>query len=311
VDPSGHSWWKKFAGFFAAIIGTIVGIVIGNPFLGMMTYSLIAASGQGGNFGQNFGINFASSLVGSVVGAVAGGMASNLFAGNFWPGLIGSAVGGAAGGAATSAMLGGNVGMGALAGLAGGTISYTGGYVWPLGADAVAGGVSSVIMGGDFGEGAAQGAYYNIANTIGGILAPMSTIGEQNPQKGDVVYLKADSPVGLGISLLEGGPFSHVGIVTDKGLASTNFGKNSGYENLDDYSKRGAYVSTRYRGNKSVINAAMALGDVSPKMQYGFSPGQKVCSTFTAAALNNAGYGGWYGVGPNSQQRIIRMYGEN
>jgi RHS repeat-associated protein len=309
VDPTGHSWWKKIAGIFGAIVGTVVGIATGNPFLGMMTYSLIAASGQGGNFGKNFGINFASSLAGYVVGAAAGGLASNLFAGNYWPGLIGSAVGGAAGGAAMSGMLGGDAGMGALAGLAGGAISYAGGYVWPLGADAVAGGVSSIIMGGDFGEGAAQGAYYNMAQTVGGILAPMPTLGEQNPQPGDTAFLKADSPVGWGISLFEGGPFSHVGTVTDKGLASTNFGKNSGYEDLGKYRNRGAYVSTRYRGNQSVINAAKALSDQSPKIRYGFTPGQKVCSTITASAINKADRG-WWGIGPNSQLNVIQTYGE-
>ncbi|MGD0336366.1 MAG: RHS repeat-associated core domain-containing protein [Candidatus Omnitrophota bacterium] len=307
IDPTGHSWWKKIAGFFGAAVGVALGFI--NPFLGMMAYSLIAASGQGGNFGSNFGINFASSLAGFVVGAAAGGIASNFFAGNYWPSLIGSAIGGAAGGAATSAMLGGNVGMGALAGLAGGTISYAGGFVWPLGADAVAGGVSSVIMGGDFGEGAAQGAYYNMAETVGGILGPMPTLGEQNPQPGDTVFLKADSPVGWGISLFEGGPFSHVGTVTDQGLASTNFGKNSGFEDLGQYSNRGAYVSTRYRGNQSVINAAAALSNQSPKIKYGFFPGQKVCSTITASALNK-GNGGWWGIGPNSELKVMKTYGE-
>ncbi|MDP2922026.1 MAG: toxin TcdB middle/N-terminal domain-containing protein [Candidatus Omnitrophota bacterium] len=308
TDPSGLGWgkfWKKASGFVGAAVGLVLGVI--NPYLGMLAYSAIAASGQGGNFGKNFGINFASGLVGYGIGAGI----NSYFGGGFLSGLTGAAFSGAGAGAAASAMLGGDVGTGAFAGLAGGAIGYAGGFVWPLGADAIGGGVAAEIMGGKFGEGAAQGAYYNMAETIGGILAPMSSLGEQNPQPGDVAFLKADSPVGLGISLFEGGPFSHVGIVTDKGLASTNFGKNSGYEDLGQYSNRSAYVSTRYRGSQSVINAATAMANVIPKIQYGFFPGQKVCSTITAAALNNAGYGGWYGIGPNSQQKMIRMYGEN
>lgn len=149
-----------------------------------------------------------------------------------------------------------------------------------------------------------------MAQTAGGILAPMPTLGEQNPQPGDTAFLKADSPIGWGISLFEGGPFSHVGTVTDKGLASTNFGKNSGYEDLGKYRNRGAYVSTRYRGNQSVINAAKALSDQSPKIRYGFTPGQKVCSTITASALNKVDRG-WWGIGPNSQLNVIQTYGED
>ncbi|MCX5697566.1 MAG: FG-GAP-like repeat-containing protein [Candidatus Omnitrophica bacterium] len=311
TDPTGHSWWKKFWGKVSGFLGAAVGVALGfiNPFLGMFAYSAISASGQGGNFGQNLGINFASSLAGFVVGTAASGIASNIFGGTFWPGLAGAALGGSAGGAATSAMLGGNVGMGALSGLAGGTIGYIGGFVWPLGGDAVAGGVSSVVMGGDFGEGAAQGAYYNMADTVGGILGPMPTLGEQDPQPGDIAFLKANSSPGWGISLFEGGPFSHVGTVTDKGLASTNFGEDSGYVDLGKYSNRGAYVSTRYRGNQSVINAAMALSNQSPKIRYGFFFGQKVCSTITVSALNK-GDRGWWGIGPNSQFNVMKTYGE-
>jgi RHS repeat-associated protein len=315
VDPTGHGWWKKFwrkvSGFVAAAVGTIVGIVTANPILGIAAYSAISASGQSGSFGKNFGINFASGMVGWGIGA---GIAAK-FAGGFLAGLAGSALGGAGAGAVTSAMLGGDVGRGALAGLAGGAIGYVGGRVWPLGADAVAGGVSSVIMGGKFGEGAIEGAYNNAARTVGGILAPMSRFSPENTQAGDIAYFKANSPQGLAIALLEGGPFSHVGTITEGGetgqLASTTFGGDSGYKRSSDYKGRGSYVSTRYRGNQSVINAAKALANTTPKIKYGFFPGQKVCSTITAAGLNKAGYAGWYGIGPNSQLNIIRMYGED
>ncbi len=279
----------------------------------MMAYSLVAASGQGGNFGQNFGINFASSLAGFVVGAAASGIASTAFGGTFWPGLAGAALGGAAGGAATSAMLGGNVGMGALAGLAGGTIGYVGGFAWPLGADAVAGGVSSVIMGGDFGEGAAQGAYYNMAQTIGGILAPMDTVKNQNVQPGDLAFMKADGIFGLGIALLEGGPFSHVKILTDTGnwvsalpkAGVSTFSKAS-------YDNKQAVVLKGFRGNQSVIHAAKSLAASNPPLPYNyvlFGRG-RVCSTACGSAISMGGGRQWTGIGPNSQYNTLKMYGD-
>ena len=300
IDPSGHGWWKKFCGFFASIIGVFLGAL--NPFLGMLAYSLVSASGQGGNFGMNFGANFASSLVGWGIGTGVGKMWGD----GFLSGLTASALGGAGAGATTSAILGGDVGLGALGGLAGGTVGFLGSKISPMGASALAGGTSAEIQGGEFGEGALQGSLNSAGETVGGILAPGEKFNANNAKEGDIVYLKPDSLQGLLISLFEGGPFSHVGIVARDSsgnltLASTNFKGDNGYTPLSKYEKRGAFVSTRFRGNKSVINAAKALATQPPRISYGFFPGQKVCSTITAAALNNAGYRGWYGIGPNTQ----------
>ncbi len=302
IDPDGYGWfsklWKAISGFVAAVAGTAVGIVTGNPALGIATYSAIAASGQSGNFGQNFGVNFASGLVGFGVGAGVG----SFFSGQFAAGLATSAIGGAAAGATTSAMLGGDVGMGALAGLAGGTIGYVGGYAWPLGADAVAGGVSAVIMGGKFGDGASQGAVHSLGNTVGGLLVPMETLGQQEVKAGDAVYLKPDGPASVLISLFEGGVFGHTGVmVSNTEMVQSSWG-HGGVKKIDikdGYLTRGAYVSQRFRGNQQVIKAANALA--TQRISYGFGPGQKVCSTCNAAAFNQAGYGGWYGIGPNNQ----------
>jgi RHS repeat-associated protein len=309
IDPTGHNWWKNIAGIVGAVVGTIVGIVTANPLLGMLLYSAIAASGQSGSYGRNFGINFASCLAGYVVGAAAGGIASNYFSGNFLPGLIGSAVGGAAGGAAASAMLGGDVGTGALAGFAGGMISYAGGSVWPLGADAVAGGVSSVIMGGDFGEGAAQGAYYNMAETAGGLIAPMPTAKQQNAQPGDIGVFKADGVFGVGIAFFEGGPFSHAKIMTDTGKwVSATPGRGVRYYSTSDYENRSAVILQTFRGNRSIINAAKQL--TVANLGYGWFGQNRVCSTTVASAINKGGYRGWAGLGPNSVYRTFISYGE-
>ncbi|MDD4910169.1 MAG: toxin TcdB middle/N-terminal domain-containing protein [Candidatus Omnitrophica bacterium] len=307
VDPSGYGWFKKFwqkiSGFVAAIVGTVVGIATGNPFLGMATYSLIAASSQRGNFAQNFGIGFASSLVGFGIGAGVGAV----WGGGFWSGLAASALGGAGAGAAASAMLGGDVGLGALAGFAGGTIGYIGGSVWPLGAEIVAGGVSAEILGGDFGEGAREGGLHSLGQTVGGILAtPTQSLGEQNLEGGDVVFFKPDSAIGWGIALFEGGIFSHTGIMLNKTeMAHSTWETGTGIVNIEKgYSKRQAYVSNRFRRNQYVIDAAKSLA--KEKITYGMLPGQYVCSTFNSAVLDKSGYPDWYGIGPNSQVRYFQ-----
>ena len=309
IDPTGLGWWSKFwekvSGFFGAVIGTIVGIVTANPLLGIATYSAISASGQSGNFGRNFGISLVSGVVGWGIGA---GIASLDW--GFAGGLFASALGGAGAGATTSAMLGGDVGLGALAGLAGGTIGYVGGYAWPLGAEAVAGGVSAEIMGGDFGEGALQGGLHSMGKTVGGILAPMQTLGEQDVQAGDTVYFKPDSAIGWGMVLFEGGIFSHTGIALgDAEMAHSTMKTGADivdFKKSPEYLSRKAYILKRFRGNRAIIRTAKALA--IHKTGYGFLPGQNVCSTFNAAAFNRAGYRGWHGIGPNSQARYRQFY---
>ena len=290
-------------------MATLVGVALGfiNPFLGMLAYSLIAASGQSGNFGANFGINFASSLVGWGIGAGV----SATWGSSYLSGLAASALGGAGAGAVTSAMLGGNVGSGALAGLAGGTIGYIGGGIWPLGADAVAGGVASVIQGGKFGDGASDGAFNSMASTVGGLMAPMPKLSQQEVEPGDLVFVKPGKMdfIGWGISLFEGGVFSHVGLVVDnKNMMSAGPQKGVGYQELKHYQDRQARISSRFRGNQNVINAANSLA-VS-KASYGFGINQKVCSTACGSAISRGTGQGWTGIGPNSQYVLYKSNGE-
>lgn len=320
VDPSGHGWfsklWKKVSGIIGTAVGTAVGIITGNPALGVATYSAIAASGAN-NFAQSFGANLAGGLVGMGLGKAVG----SFWGGEFTAGLAASASGGAAAGALGTAILGGDPGLGALAGLAGGAIGYAGGYVWPLGADAIAGGTASVIQGGEFGDGAANGAYYNLASTAGGLLAPMQTLGEQQEsvQPGDTIYFKPGKGdlIGAFVSFFEGGPFAHVGTVVDKNyMASADPAHGTTLQEWRKYGQRQAYINRRFEGNQRVIAAARALA-VSNR-SYGFIGNQRVCSTTCASAFNQAGYRGWYGVGPNSQASVLgysqyrttRMYGE-
>ncbi|MCB9771320.1 MAG: RHS repeat-associated core domain-containing protein [Candidatus Omnitrophica bacterium] len=305
IDPDGHSWkkiWKKISGFVATAAGVALGFI--NPYLGMLAYSLIAASGQGGNFGANFGFNLASGLIGMGVGGAVG----NLWSGQFMSGLATAAAGGAAASASMAAFTGGDVGMAALAGFTGGAIGFAGGRVWQLGADAIAGGVASVIQGGDFGDGAASGAFTNMAGTLGGIMAPMEKLGNQNLEAGDAVFFKAHNPGAALIAFAEGGIFTHAGTMVNKsemvevGLDWKGAQKTNIFTGKDKYAGRSAYVSRQYRGNQSVISNALNLIGSVPG--YGVFSGRKICSTATATSYN-AAQRGWYGFDPSTQANMM------
>lgn len=143
----------------------------------------------------------------------------------------------------------------------------------------MAGGVSSVIMGGDFGEGALQGGLVSAGSSVGQMLAPMASLGQQDHQGGDIAYLKPENLLTAMIPMFEGGgPFSHTITLTGNGMMahSTLGGGAQAVPISQEYLNRGAYISKRFRGNQGFINAA---------------------------AINRAGYSGWYGIGPNSQAR--------
>jgi len=153
-----------------------------------------------------------------------------------------------------------------------------------------------------------------MASTTGELLTPMPKIGNQEKQPGDLVYAKPDGPtdfVGLFVSFFEGGPFSHVGLVTDNAHMASAGPKNGvGLQNLSDYANRQGKVLKNFRGNKDVVGAANALAKTTPKMTYGFFGNRRVCSTTTASAINKGGHQGWAGIGPNAQFRIFNTYGE-
>lgn len=97
------------------------------------------------------------------------------------------AFGGMSSGAAYAAMTGGNVGMGALSGLAAGAtggVFATGGNVFLSAAgSAIAGGAGSVVAGGSFGAGALEGSYGAAAN-----IAMIAAIVSGQLQEGSDAY---------------------------------------------------------------------------------------------------------------------------
>ncbi|PIY82390.1 MAG: hypothetical protein COY78_06955, partial [Candidatus Omnitrophica bacterium CG_4_10_14_0_8_um_filter_44_12] len=233
--------------------------------------------------------------------------------GSFWSGTVGAGLGGAAAGAAGSGIMGGDAGMGALAGLAGGVIGYAGGRVWPLGADAVAGGIASMIQGGDFAEGAKFGAIDNVIATAAGLAMPMDQIKNQDVQPGDIAYMKADGVLGYGIAFLEGGPFSHVKILSDSNnWVSALPRAGVGTFSKASYDDQQAIILRGFRGNKNVINAARAETVAKPPLKYNYVFGGRgrVCSTTCGNAVSVGGGPSWTGIGPNSQYNTLKTYGE-
>lgn len=318
IDPTGHfSFFAaiaaifKAASTFAAAHPVIAGAAVGGV-LGATNAAI-----NGNNIAQGIGLGVLAGGLGTGVGIGVGSFIQDQV-GAFAAGVISSGAGGAVAGAATSGIVGGDVGLGSLAGLAGGVIAFGGSSVWPLGADAVAGGVASVIQGGEFAEGAQAGAINNGLTTMIDLLAPMESLGSQNSQSGDLIYMKASSPIGLLISFFEGGAFSHVGLQYDnENFTSATLQRVPGKDRngvgswkLDDYKERQVRIVSRFRGNQNVINAAKNLAISKVPITYGFGMNQKVCSTTCGNAILDGTSRNWAGVGPNSQYILFKSYGE-
>ena len=311
VDPTGHIFW-----FIAAIFHFVAAAVVAHPIIagavigGILGGANAAINGQ--NIGMGIGMGMFSGALGGAVGMGIGGFLKDGI-GSFWSGMVGAGLGGAAAGAAGSGIMGGDAGMGALAGLAGGVIGYAGGRVWPLGADAVAGGIASMIQGGDFAEGAKFGAIDNVIATAAGLAMPMDQIKNQDVQPGDIAYMKADGVLGYGIAFLEGGPFSHVKILSDSNnWVSALPRAGVGTFSKASYDDQQAIILRGFRGNKNVINAARAETVAKPPLKYNYVFGGRgrVCSTTCGNAVSVGGGPSWTGIGPNSQYNTLKTYGE-
>jgi len=141
----------------------------------------------------------------------------------------------------------------------------------------------------------------------------MPTLGEQNPQPGDIAFLKADGPVGWGISLFEGGPFSHAQILTDNGnWVSATPGRGVSSYPKASYDNRPGVIVKKFRGNQNVINAAKAETVAKPPLKYNYVFGGRgrVCSTACGNAISVGRGVSWTGIGPNSQYNTFKTYGE-
>jgi len=317
TDPTGHFW------FIPAIIGAIkaataaaTAFAIAHPIIaGAAAGGLLGgvnAAISGTNIAQGIGLGTLGGAIGAGIGVGVGGFLEKGL-GTFWAGTIGSGFGGASAAAATTAILGGDVGLGALAGMAGAVVAFGGSRAWPLGADAIAGGVSSVIQGGKFGEGAKFGAIDNAMTTMLELALPMKTIDNQDIQGGDLVFIKAQDPLGALIAFVEGGAFSHVGTVIDsKRMVSATPGGGVTYQSFEKFKGRQVRVNSRFRGNQQVIQAAKAQTVAKPPLTYNYVVGGRgrICSTCVGNAISVGTGIAWTGIGPNSQYNTFKTFGE-
>lgn len=326
-DNTGHFFFGVFAAV-AAAVKSFASFAIAHPIIGGAitggVFGGVRAAINGTNIAKGIGIGALTGGVASAVSVASTGFLEGII-GTTGAGLVGEQLGGAAASAITSALIGGEGGLDALAGFAGSLISFGGQRIWPLGADALAGGVSSAIRGGSFEEGVKQGAFSNALATTIDLLTPSATLGELDTQEGDLIYFKANSPIGLAISYFEGGAFSHVGIKIDNDtILSATWQKPAGMDrngirkqSISPYTDEGrklfyrqAKVQTNFRGNKNLIRAATNLANSPLPITYGFFPNQAVCSTTCGKAINNSGNTMWTGIGPNSLYHVMSTYGE-
>ncbi|MDP2654709.1 MAG: RHS repeat-associated core domain-containing protein [Candidatus Doudnabacteria bacterium] len=316
VDPSGHFSLKKFFKQLAgAVIGTVVGIATGQPWLGFSAYNAFTAGLEGGNIGAAIG--------GAVVGYFGGGVLGETF-GNFW-GVLG---GGALGGAAGAGMGGGNVGLAALSGLGSSWSGYTVGAMTGLAGlgTIIGGGVGSEISGGDFGEGALGGLTYNIGFTLG------STVASWQYSPKDTALIPEDSQVffagprigkessgwlgklySIGMAIFDPGPFNHTGIGAGNGEvvdSHPDVGDLSGpgvrsVRTFGGYSDRDRIFTIQRKAGLANAARSLAADLHSNGVRFGGMPltGSDgiYCSKFAAQARTKAGEVGVYGTGPNSQ----------
>jgi hypothetical protein len=97
-------------------------------------------------------------------------------------------------------------------------------------------------------------------------------------------------------------------MVDNKRMASAGPKPGVGLQEIAGYQNRQVKINSKFRGNEKVINSAMAVAKVP--MTYGFLPNQKVCSTTCGSAISRGSGQWWTGIGPNSQYRTVRSYGE-
>jgi RHS repeat-associated protein len=311
----GHGWFKKFwKSLVGGIVGAVVGIVSGNPWLGFSAYNAFTAGMNGGNIG--------AAVVGGLAGYFGGGLIGNTF-GTFW----GTVAGGALGGAAGAGIAGGNVGLAALAGMGGSWAGYaTGAFTGLAGLGTIiGGGVGSEISGGNFGDGALGGVAYNIGFTLG------STVAGWGYQTKDTAQTPEDSQVffagprigkegggwlgkvySIGMAVLDPGPFNHTGIGAGNGKvidSHPDAGNLSGpgIRSVKDFAgyspkDRIRVVQGRQGLTKAALNLTTNLQDQG--VHFGGMPLTGTtgiyCSQFAGQASQSAGQP-VYGKGPNSQ----------
>jgi len=136
---------------------------------------------------------------------------------------------------------------------------------------------------------------------------------EQEIKGGDLVFMKAQDPLGYLISFFEGGAFSHVGMAVDsKRMVSATPKEGVTYQEFKFFKGRQVTVNQRFRGNQNVINAAKAQTVAKPPLTYNYViwGRGRVCSTTTGNAISEGAGVSWTGIGPNAQYNTFKSYGE-
>lgn len=320
IDPSGNFSFKSFFNQLAGgVIGGIVGVLTGNPFLGFSAYNAFIAVSQGGNIG--------AALAGAAVGYFGGGLVGNAF-GSFW----GTMSAGIFGGTAGAAIGGGNIGLAALSGFGGSMVGYgVGALTGFAGLGTIIGsGASSEISGGDFVDGALGGLAYNVGFTLGSTVASWNDTPNESadiPEDSQVFF--AGDRIGkegggwfgklysAGMAVLDPGPFNHTGIGAGNGKVidshpARGLADGPNVRSVTDFTAFQNDRITTIQHKTGLTKAADNLMVDLRSQGKGFG-GMPLtgtegvfCSQFTAQARKAAGETGVYGTGPNSQYWFSR-----
>lgn len=285
----GNGWFIPF--IFAAIKGAAVGAAVGAATAGITggdigNGALFGAIGGGAfsglssvfSSGAKFAMTGTSNV--SLVGKTA--TAFN---------ILGTAVSGAGAGASMAAINGSDIGLGALAGLAGSMAGYFGAHHLAPSAGHIFGNLASAaVNGNDLDRAAYLGFLDSSVGTTIEYMIPQPTIGSQGtPEGGDLIFYKAGlDPGGLFLSFLQGKPISHVA-VAQNATRQIDSHVDGGVNIRDiDFGRQGRLVKWAGAGNKKFVDLAVQYGKVNA-FQYGLGPGREVCSTFCGRVATETG----------------------
>ncbi|MBI4356238.1 MAG: hypothetical protein HY597_07340 [Candidatus Omnitrophica bacterium] len=317
VDPTGYSFWSKFFGSIAAIFFSVVTAGLGSLLSAAISAAAFGAFDAGISAyqaGAGWNGAFKAGAIGAAAGfagSLAGGFTSNFVGGltnSFAGDAFGSLAFGATSGAVGAGLSGGSVGRGTLAGAAASITAFT---LAPLGPNAMflaSSAVGAAIRGEDpveaLKEGAGGGLGYTVATTayVHATASRVPASGQIDAQPGDRLYYTPDSPIGLFVVLLEGGPFSHVNVYLGDGkVADNSLGTNTQERQLSKFAGR-PYVLAPALGMPQQSLSALTGDLAKTHPRYNPIPTSLwVCSTCTSTMYGQAGLTGLSGIGPNAQ----------
>lgn len=305
-DPSGHFW---FFAAIAAIFKAAATYAIAHPIIagaamgGLLGGVNSAISGT--NIGQGIGLGILSGMIGGGVGLGVGDF-MKAGVGNFWSGMAAAGAGGSSAGAAVNGVGGGDAGIGALAGLAGGIAGFMGSYnLAPLAGDILGSAASAAVSGSNMGDSMLGGLVNSGVSATVGMLLPDPTIGEQNPQPGDLIFYKAGADLsGAVLAPIQGAAKGHDAIAVGGGYQSDSHIDGGVNMRKIDSSRQGRVVKWAGSGNQKFIALAVQYGKES-SIGYWLGPNREICSTFVGRVAGGAGLS-VPGFSPSSQYNNIQ-----